>query len=267
MNLADLTSEVAALVRKTGKFLLTENQQFKQEDIRYKGKNDLVSYVDEQAEQQLMEALRRLLPNAEFIAEEHAKEIPKQLDKGTYWIIDPIDGTTNFLHQVPLYSISIALMEKGELVLGVVYEPNRDECFYTWKGESSFLNGKPISVSHQTDLNKTLIATGFPYTKTIHIDEHLNGIKNIILNTHGIRRFGSAAIDLAYTAAGRFDAFYEYQLKPWDVAAGILLVENAGGKVQSFRKGLNPLTDKEILAGNPHILSGLHQLILPSPSK
>ena len=250
MNLEQLTLKTNDIVRQVGGFIKKELDQVKDTDIETKALNSLVSYVDKNAEIQLVKELQILLPEATFLTEEETIENKK----GTYtWIIDPLDGTTNFLHQLPFFSISVALQKEGEIILGVVYEVNRSECFYAWKNGGAFLNGKKIQTKKTKHLQDTLIATGFPYYDFDKIPAYVEVLTFFIKNTRGIRRFGSAALDLAYVSCGRFDAFYEYSLNAWDVAAGIILVQEAGGKVSDFQGGDNFLFGKEMIASNPFI--------------
>jgi len=247
INLQTLCQEVCLVSKQVGKFIRDERLRFTNEKIEVKGKNDFVSYVDKSSEKQIIEALTKLLPEAGFIAEEGTSDIK---GKDYNWIIDPLDGTTNFIHGIPCFAISIALTRNEELVLGVVYEINLDECFYAWENSKAFMNGSEISVSGAPTLADTLIATGFPYYDYSRVDEFLQLLKYMMKNTHGIRRLGSAATDLAYVACGRFDGFYEYSLQPWDVAAGAFIVKQAGGKVTDFKGGSNFIFGKEIIAGN-----------------
>jgi len=250
MNLEQLTLATNKIITNVSSFIKKELDQVKDIDIETKALNSLVSYVDKNAEIQLVKELQLLLPEATFLTEE---ETVKN-EEGTYtWIIDPLDGTTNFLHQLPFFSISVALQKEGEIILGVVYEVNRKECFYAWKNGGAFLNGNKIHAKQTKHLQDTLIATGFPYYDFEKIPAYFEVLAFFIKNTRGIRRFGSAALDLAYVACGRFDAFYEYSLNAWDVAAGILLVQEAGGKVSDFKGGENFLFGKEMIASNPYI--------------
>jgi myo-inositol-1(or 4)-monophosphatase len=205
--------------------------------------------VDKQSEERLVEGLSMILPGSGFIAEEN----PLLQSKELTWIIDPLDGTTNFIHGVPVYSISIALMEGTELLLGVIYEINLKECFYTWKGSPSYLNGLEINVSVTDKVKDSLFATGFPYYDYGRLDPYLHFFRYLMENSHGLRRLGSAAADLAYVACGRFDGFYEYGLSPWDVAAGALIVKNAGGAVSDFNGKDDFIFGKEIIATNGRI--------------
>uniref|UniRef100_UPI003592FA45 inositol monophosphatase family protein n=1 Tax=Aquiflexum sp. TaxID=1872584 RepID=UPI003592FA45 len=177
-----------------------------------------------------------------------------QTDGKAYtWIIDPLDGTTNFIHGLPIFSVSIGLRYLDEIVIGVVYEINFHECFYAMKGHGAFCNGKPIKVSSVKSLSESLIATGFPYSAFSQIDAYLDVLKELMRKCHGVRRLGSAAIDLCYVACGRVEGFFEYDLKPYDVAAGALIVKEAGGAVNDFRQGDKYLFGKEILASNGYI--------------
>jgi myo-inositol-1(or 4)-monophosphatase len=216
-------------------------------DIKEKSLNSLVSYVDKNAEQRIVDRLAELLPEAGFIAEEGTSDKEGE----TYnWIVDPLDGTTNFLHGLPVYSVSIALQQKEKIILGVVYEVNQDECFYAWQGGGAFLNQQAIQVSKNKNLKDSLVATGFPYYDYERVDSYFDVLKHFAQNSRGIRRMGSAAVDLVYTACGRFDAFFEYSLHAWDVAAGALIVQESGGKVSDFSGGDNWLFGKEIVASN-----------------
>ena len=249
INLETLTQSVCQLCEETGDFILEESQQFQQADIREKGHSNFVTYVDEQAEKRLIEGLSIVLSGSGFIAEESPDLEPAEFT----WIIDPLDGTTNFIHGIPLFSISIALQKENELLSGVVYEVGQREMFYTWKGAPSYLNGEKIRVSDTPMIMDSLFATGFPYYDYSRLDEYLDFFKFLMQHSRGIRRLGSAAADLAYVACGRFDGFYEYGLSPWDVAAGALLVKNAGGSVCDFNGGENYLFGKEIITTNDHI--------------
>ncbi|PKP48752.1 MAG: inositol monophosphatase [Bacteroidetes bacterium HGW-Bacteroidetes-1] len=246
MNLEKITLEVTTLCRLVGTFIKEQSEKVQSSDIKVKGLHDLVSYVDKEAERRLIERLRELLPSSGFIAEESGTYTSKNLN----WIIDPLDGTTNFLHKIPIFSISIALQENNETILGVVYEINLDECFYAWKGSPAYLNGKIIHVSTTDHLQQSLIATGFPYNDFSRMNPYLLLFDDLLRNTRGVRRLGSAAADLAYVACGRFDTFYEYSLHPWDVAGGAFIVQQAGGIVSRFNGDDDFVFGKEIVASN-----------------
>ncbi len=250
MNYKDLCVKVTDICKNVGAFIFNENNQISEDNVEIKGKHDFVTYVDKTAEIRLIDALSELLPESGFIAEENTSD---KKGKVYNWIIDPLDGTTNFIHAVPLYAISIALMENNEIVLGVVYEINLKECFYAWKGSDAFLNGKRIKVSENKTLNDSLIATGFPYYDYSKLDEYMEVFTYLLQNSRGLRRLGSAAVDLAYVACGRFEAFYEYGLRPWDVAAGAFIVKQAGGLNYDFSGKDNYIFGKEIISCNPHI--------------
>ena len=249
-ELETLCQESCAIVKETGKFIRQELGKVSAPSIEIKSRNNLVSYVDKNAELQLVKGLGDLVPKATFLTEEETVE---QKSGPFQWIIDPLDGTTNFLHQLPFFAISVALQIHGEIVLGIVLEVNREECFYAWKGGGAFLDGKKIRVSATKKLSDSLIATGFPYYDYNYIGKFFKTLDFFMNKTRGVRRFGSAALDLAYVACGRFDAFYEYSLSAWDVAGGAIIVEEAGGKVMDFKGGSDYLFGKEIIAVNPGI--------------
>jgi myo-inositol-1(or 4)-monophosphatase len=247
MNLEVLTHNVADICQDAGLFIKSQVKKLTTSDIEEKGVHNLVTYVDKEAEKRIIEALTPLVEGAGYIAEEQS-DLPRS-DRFN-WIIDPLDGTTNFIHGLPVFSISVALMEKDEIVLGVVYEINLNECFYAWKEGGAFLNGQPIHVSSTNKLDNSLLATGFPYYDYSLIDPYMELFKDLMQTSRGIRRLGSAAVDLAYVACGRFELFYEYGLRPWDVAAGILLVKEAGGVVSDFKHGTNCLFGNQLIASN-----------------
>jgi len=247
MNYELLCNKVISIVKLTGNFIRKEAMQFDANKIEYKGLNDMVSYVDKTAEQKLVQNLEKLIPDAGFITEE--KTISRE-GKTYKWIIDPLDGTTNFIHGIPAYGISVALYEDGLPVLGVVYELNRSEMFYSYKGGSAFLNKKEIQVSVNPDLKSSLLATGFPYYQFDKQTQYLKLLAEMMQKSHGVRRIGAAAIDLVYTACGRFDAFFEFNLQQWDFAAGCFIVQQAGGEVFDFAGGNDYFTKREILATN-----------------
>ncbi len=245
-----MINSVIEIAKEAGAFIREQRKTFSADKIEIKGLNDLVSYVDKTAEEIIVAALSKVLPEAGFITEE--KTINRTGERYN-WIIDPLDGTTNFIHGLPVYSVSIALQEYDELVLGVVYEVNQDECFYAEKGNSAYLNGNVIKVSDNPTLSKSLLATGFPYYDFEKQPAYIALFTELMQTCHGLRRLGSAAVDLAYTACGRFDGYYEYNLNSWDVAAGILIVRQAGGHVVNFKGGDECLISRELLATNGEI--------------
>ncbi|MDR0418841.1 MAG: inositol monophosphatase [Prevotellaceae bacterium] len=250
MNLEKLCTKVCKVAKETGDFLRKERANFSTSSVEVKGLNNFVSYVDKVAEKQIVEKLRELLPEAGFIAEEGTAESNNEKYR---WVIDPLDGTTNFIHGLYPFAVSIALMEDKRVVIGVVYEVGLDECFYAWKDSKAYCNSKEIRVSDVKSLKDSLVATGFPYTNFDKLQRYFNSMEFILRNSHGARRLGSAATDLAYVACGRCEAFYEYALSPWDVAAGALIVERAGGKVSDFSGGKNYIFGRELVASNANI--------------
>jgi myo-inositol-1(or 4)-monophosphatase len=252
IDLKKLCEAVCDVAKQTGAFISAERQKFTVDRIETKSKNDFVSYVDKTSEVQIIKALAELLPDSGFIAEEGTSSKKGEVYN---WIIDPLDGTTNFIHGIPCYAISIGLMRNDELVMGVIYEINLDECFYAWEGSKAYLNGKEITVSKTAAVSDSLLATGFPYYDYSRMDEYMELFRYFMQHTHGLRRLGSAATDLAYVACGRFDGFYEYCLQPWDVAAGAFIVKQAGGKVTDFKGENNYVFGREIVAGNTNFFN------------
>ncbi|OLN29869.1 Inositol-1-monophosphatase [Desulfovibrio sp. DV] len=225
-------------------------------EVRHKGRIDLVTATDLAVEDLLKESLGRILPEAAFLAEETAA---KTVLSGLTWIIDPLDGTTNFAHGFPFVCTSVALYDGQTPLVGCVNAPMLGQCFTAGQGLGAFLNDVPIHVSNTDSPEAALVATGFPYAIVENLDEIMADVRVMLAATQGIRRPGSAALDLAYVAAGRFDAFYELALNPWDVAAGVLLVAEAGGRVGSYRPaGPYALGDFRILASN----GVLHEALL-----
>jgi len=248
-----LTKQIIDVAKNAGAFIKAQSHDFTAEMTEQKGLHDLVSYVDRTAEQMILNGLSSLLPEAGYIAEESGSKQALEFN----WIIDPLDGTTNFVHGIPIYSVSIALMQHNTIVSGVVYEISREECFYAWKDSAAWLNDKKISVSNTQCLTESLIATGFPYNDFSRMKGYLQLFDDLMRNSRGLRRLGSAAVDLVYVACGRFEAFYEYGLNPWDVAAGAFIVERAGGTVTDFSNKNNWLFDEEICASNTLIHKAL----------
>ena len=244
------------VVKEVGDFIWA--QAGKQLEVETKSLNSFVTYVDKEAEKMLVQKLGALIPNATFITEEKTVE---QLESELQWIIDPLDGTTNFIQQIPHYSTSVALKYKGEIVLGIVNHIPQKECFYASKNEGAFLNGKPIQVSGVENLDQAIIATGFPYERSEIQNRLIQVFNDVLSKAKGIRRLGSAALDLSYVACGRMDAYYEGELNPWDVAAGILIVVEAGGKLSDYRGEDNYFSGKEIIASNPFLEKKLIELV------
>ncbi|SKB33035.1 inositol monophosphatase family protein [Daejeonella lutea] len=258
MDLQALTKEVICLTKVVGEFIRGESKIFDRERIEYKGLHDMVSYVDKTAERDLVKGLTSILPEAGFITEEETSTV---LSESYNWIIDPLDGTTNFIHGIPSFCISIALQYKAELVLGVVYEINRDECFSAWQNGGAYLNGMRISVSNAPAVENTLLATGFPFYEFSKMEKYLRVLRTLMQKCHGLRRIGSAALDLAYVACGRFDGYFEYNLNSYDIAAGMVLVREAGGQTFDFNGGNDCFERREIVATNGRISSELLESI------
>ncbi len=260
MNLQAIERDVIEISREVGGFIKLEGESFDLARIEQKqGFNNLVSYVDKEAERKLVEALRKILPQAGYITEEGTVEQSKQHEYN--WIIDPLDGTTNFLHGLPIYSISIALTRGTQTILGVVHHIIRNECFHAIEGHPAYCNNIEIHVSKLSTLSESLLATGFPYYHFEKQGIYLDIIKEFLEKSHGIRRLGSAAIDLAYVACGRLEGFFEYNLNPWDVAGGAFIVQQAGGKVTDFSGGNNFLFGGELCAANGLMHEEMLQLI------
>lgn len=247
----NICEKVRPIISEVAQFIQEELGKVEGEQVITKDLNSLVSYVDRTAEEKLVAGLSGLLPEAAFITEE---ETVVQGEADYRWIIDPLDGTTNFLHQVPCFAISVALEFKGEMVVGIVHEVSRSEQFYAWKDGGAWLNGKRIHVSKATNLKDSLISTGFPYHDFEDMEAYLDVFRFFMQNTRGIRRFGAAAVDLAFVACGRYEVFFEYGLNAWDVAAGILLVKEAGGEVSDFSGTDNYLFDGEMVAACPGVM-------------
>jgi len=242
-----LTQQAGLAVRETAVFLRAQLGQVQPGQIEEKFMNGLVSYVDRQAEQMLVERLARLLPSAGFLTEE---ETVVQQTAELQWIIDPLDGTTNFLHGLPHFSISVGLKAGDDLVLGLVHHVSNDQLFYAWQGGGAWCEGQPIRVSNRAALRQSLISTGFPYHDFDRAEAWTTAFNQFMRECRGLRRFGSAALDLAYVACGHFDVFFEYGLSAWDIAGGIVLVREAGGQASDFSGGTSFIEKQEILAGN-----------------
>lgn len=257
-ELNNLCLQVKKVAIETGLLILKERETLSQQTIESKSKNNFVTLVDKKAEESIVRALMQVHPGAGFLTEE---ETIKNEQKEFTWIIDPIDGTTNFIHGLPCFCISIGLLHNNELVLGMIYEPVHNECFYATKGNGAYLNGKKINVSQNNKVKDSLLVTGFPYHDEGKLSRFINLFEYFIKNSHGVRRLGSAAIDMAYVACGRFDAFYEYGLNPWDVAAGCIILQEAGGKISDFSNDNNYLFGKELIASNGLIHNELQEII------
>ncbi len=246
----EVTADIEKTCRLTGEYILAQRKKVRTGDVETKSLNSLVSFVDKQAEKMLVDDLRKIVPEAGFITEEDTPDDP---DKRYRWVIDPLDGTTNFLHGIPVFAISVALMEDEKVLAGVIYELGQKEMFSACLGGGAFLDGQAISVNSNKTLKDTLLATGFPYHDFDRMGPFMDLLTELFKKTRGVRRLGSAATDLAYVACGRFDGFFEYGLSPWDVAAGVLIVKEAGGEVMDFTRGTDYIFGDEIVAFCPSI--------------
>ena len=240
------TAEHAA--RQAGRYIMGSISDLGQVDE--KGRADLVTSVDRGSEEIIIGEIRQKHPDHAILAEESGE---KSARSDFRWVIDPIDGTTNFVHGYPFFCVSIAVQKKEETMAAVVFDPFHDEMFSAIRNEGAFLNKKALSVSQTPLLSSALLATGFPYRNGSTWQQSMALFRNFYSRTHGVRRDGAAALDLCYVAAGRFDGFWEYDLNPWDVAAGILIVQEAGGTVTDFLGKASAITDKQILATNGKI--------------
>ena len=257
-NLEEICMHVVEMSRQVGEYLMEEKGKLSSADVELKGKHNYVTYVDKTAEKYIVEGLSNIFPPAGFITEEGTGN---ESEGEFNWIIDPLDGTTNFIHGLAPFCISIALKKDDEIVMGVIHDPNLDETFYAWEESPAFLNYQPISVSGTKKLDDALLATGFPYTDYKFMDNYMELFKWCMENTRGVRRLGSAAIDLAYVACGRMDGFFEYGLQPWDVAAGSFIVKQAGGKVRDFKGGDNYIFGKQIMAFNANLIDEFQEAV------
>ncbi|MFN7118924.1 MAG: inositol monophosphatase family protein [Saprospiraceae bacterium] len=247
MNYQKICAAAEQVVMQAGAFIRGEYGKVSRQSIEEKSVNQLVTYVDRTAEEMLVKGLRQIVPTATFLTEE-ATIASENSD--LQWIIDPLDGTTNFLHGIPTFAVSVALQQGEQIVVGIVYEVNQDECFAAWQGGGAWLNGERIRVGTAKNLAQALIGTGFPVDNFTRLNPMLKATSHFIQHSRGVRRVGSAATDLAYVACGRYDAFFEYNLNPWDVAAGVLLVQEAGGQLSDFTGTDHYIFGREMLATN-----------------
>ena len=249
-DFGNICSQMVIAASEAAKFISSEARVFDKKQTEVKGLHDFVSYVDKGSEEILVKKLEKIFPEAGFLAEEGTST---RKGEKYCWVIDPLDGTTNFLHGIHPHAISIALIEENEPVAGVIYEVRGKEVFYAWKGGGAWMNGERIKVSEANLLSDSLIATGFPYHDFGRLDKFMVSLSHFCKTTHGIRRLGSASIDLAYVACGRFEAFYEYGLNRWDIAAGIIIVREAGGYACDFSGKESNLNGEEIIATNSNV--------------
>jgi myo-inositol-1(or 4)-monophosphatase len=245
MDTEKYLEEARFIARKAGK-MLKENIDTSAE-VQFKGLVDLVTDFDNRAQKMIFEYLSDRFPDHDFLGEEDLKQ---ERGREFRWIIDPLDGTTNYAHGFPIFCVSIALEQEGDVLMGVVYDPMRDEMFSAVKDEGARLDGKALHVSRVDDLNKSLVATGFPYDIRESEVNNIDHFNHFLVRVQAIRRCGSAAMDLCYIACGRFDGFWELKLHPWDVAAGALVVQEAGGRITDFQNREFSVFGSEILATN-----------------
>jgi myo-inositol-1(or 4)-monophosphatase len=231
--------------------------------VTRKRHNDFVTEVDKAAEQAIIEVLHRAYPDHAILAEESGAKAGSEGGAEYTWIIDPLDGTTNFIHGFPQYAVSIALRHKGVLTQAVIYDPTKNELFTGTRGRGAYLNDRRMRVSKRAQLAESLVGTGFPFRDLQSLDEYLGMFRALTTRTAGLRRAGAAALDIAYVAAGRLDGFWELGLSPWDMAAGALLVQESGGLVGDFHGEPGYLDCGRIVCGNPKIFAQLLQVIEP----
>lgn len=242
--------KVERIVRHIGKYVLDESRTFNANSVEVKGLHDFVSYVDKTSEAKLVKGLENIIPDAGFIVEEGSSS---RVGERYNWVIDPLDGTTNFIHGLKPYAISVALTLDGKPVLGVINDVSNKEVFTAWEGGGAWLNQKRIYSSTADRISKSLIGTGLPYYNFDRLPNYMECLSHLCKVSHGVRRIGAASVDLAYVACGRFDAFFEYGLKPWDIAAGTIIVREAGGEVSTFNGVTENLTGFETLAANKYV--------------
>ena len=250
MELGKLIAPLKTLCENTGIFIQDNFGKLSEYDIVSKEKNSLVSFVDRESEKMITNKLRELLPDAGFLTEENMVE-NKELE--LMWIVDPLDGTTNFVKGIPHFAISIALARNNQVILGVVYDVMRKEFYKAIRGKGAYLNDTTISVSDVSKMDEACIATGFPYDKALIKSPHINTLQFFLQNCRIVRRLGSAALDLCFVAKGSFELYYEKYLNAWDLAAGALIVEEAGGRISTVSTKGSFLTEKEIIAYNPEM--------------
>lgn len=262
LDLRQLTEEVRCVAIETGRFLKEERKSFRRERVIEKQAHDYVSYVDKESEKQIVKALSSLLPEAGFITEEGSAVYR---DESYCWVIDPLDGTTNYIHDEAPYCVCIGLRSRSELLLGVVYEVCRDECFYTWKGGKAYMNGEEIHVSDIDAIEKAFLITELPYNDRQYKQTALHLIDNLYGVVGGIRMNGSAAAAICYVAIGRFDGWAEAFIHQWDYSAAALIVQQAGGKVTDFYGSEDFIEGHHIIATNGHLHPLLQKLLNEVP--
>lgn len=261
-NLGDLEKVLFKAVRVAGQILVENYEKLSEKDVIVKKRNDYVTWVDKEVEKAIIGEITNFFPSHRVVAEESPTAGPNRF-AGVTWVVDPLDGTTNYIHGVPYFTTSIAVEKDGKPFLAAVYDPMRDELFHAKLGRGAYLNGKKIKVSQVSKLSETLFATGFPCRNHAILDKHLKLFKDFFLSTSGARRLGAASLDLAYVAAGRYDVFWEFGLARWDIAAGCLIVAEAGGVVTDFEGGETHLDTGNVVASNGKLHSDVLKLLNP----
>lgn len=251
LNIATRAARAAATV------ILQSVDRIDRVKVGEKAYNDFVTDIDQKAEAEIIDTLKTAYPDHVILAEESAPELGEFEQHEAVWIIDPLDGTTNFIHGFPHFAISIALMQAGKLTLGLIYDPLREEMFTAERGKGALLNGRRIRVSDRPSLKGALLGTGFPFRNPSNLAPHLTVLTQLFEQVAGVRRAGSAALDLAYIAAGRLDGFWEADLQPWDIAAGLIIIKEAGGLVSDYRGQETSLNSGQVVTGNPRILQAM----------
>lgn len=264
MDYRDERNTAIEAARRAGRLIRARAGTVAAGDVREKKRNDLVTQTDEEAQQLIKTVLTETFPAYDILAEEGASpELVDEVPDGYRWIIDPLDGTTNFTFDAPPYAVSIALQHENDIVVGVVLDVAADVLYTAVRGEGTYRNGVPVQVSTTDALSRSLVATGFPFRSPENVDAYMDVLGTFIRTTRGVRRLGSAAIDLAHLACGRYTGFFEAGLSPWDVAAGLLLIEEAGGQVTDFRGGSDTIFSRQLVASNGLIHGDILELVQP----
>ncbi len=253
-----MLSTAIEAAKEAGKFLKYSVGRVKNIEVKQGEERNLVSEIDKGAEEKIISIIKRKYPTHAILAEESGANDSRSDYK---WVIDPLDGTTNFLHGLPIFSVTIGIEFKGEIIAGVTYDPNLDELFTAEKGSGAYMNGRRLKVTTTSRLIDSLLVTGFPYDIAQNPENAIGHFVNFVVEGQGLRRLGSAAIDLAYVAAGRFDGFWEVTLNPWDMAAGVLFVHEAGGRVTDFIGGVSSIYKKQVLATNGAVHEAMLQVL------
>lgn len=261
--MAALLNIAVRAARRAGDLIVRNMDRLDSLQVDTKHRNDFVSEVDRMAEDEIIETVRRSYPDHAFLAEESGRLPGTGRDGEIVWIVDPLDGTTNYIHGFPVFAVSIAVQIRGRIEHGVIYDPLRQELFTASRGSGALLDGRRVRVSQRRELDGALIGTGFPFRKMDRLDSYLAMFRALVEKTAGLRRPGSAALDLAYLAAGRLDGFFELGLKPWDIAAGVLMIQEAGGLVCGIDGAPSHLETGDIIGGNPKMVQALVRELAP----